>query len=152
MFFCTANDWELVAKRFCCSAVRNSSVARGIGGVDLRAEGRVERGVFHADPRRVHTLCPRPLTRSLPARPAHVRSRSDVETDAGDPSIRSSAVGLLAPQQNQSSRICKGEGETDDQKSVADRQPPHNGKNSFVSTVCCFVRTNLADTPPKCGK
>ena len=54
--------------------------------------------------------------RILSDRPALVRSRSDVETNAGDRSIRSSAVGLLAAQQDQRSRIREDwERETADQ-------------------------------------
>ena len=42
---------------------------------------------------------------TLPARPSLVRSRSDVKTNAGDRSIRSSAFGLLAARQDQKSRL-----------------------------------------------
>ncbi len=78
--------------------------------MDLRAERRPECPFFHANARRLRRLRTRALACSLPALPALLRSGSDVETDAGDGSIRFAAFGLLAAREVRSCKVSGAHG------------------------------------------
>src|SRR6266446_8546127 len=101
--------------------------------MDLRAQGRIKCGVFHADAWCLCTLCPRALRHELLARPSLVRSGSDVETDDGNRSIRSAAFGLLAARQNHTCRVFKSSG----------------GKGSSVCALRLFIGSDIIYTIPK---
>ena len=138
-----------MAKWFCRGAVRNSSLARRVGGVDLRAERRPECPFFHANARRLRTLCTRALACSLPALPALLRSGSDVETDAGDGSIRFAAFGLLAAREVRSCKVSGAHGAaTTNQQAATNGHSPDNRKDSVLCAVCSFFRGDAARSVP----
>ena len=77
--------------------LRRASAPRGIGGVDLRAEGRFERAVFRADVGGLCPVRPRPcFLETLPAAVGDFRPGLDGQADAGDVAAGVALIGLLA--------------------------------------------------------
>jgi len=139
-----------VAKRFCGGLVRNSSIARGIGCLGLRAQGRVKCCVFHADSWCLCPLCPRAAGQQLLAPPSLVRPGSDVESNAGECSLRSIAFGLLAAWQNHKSCIFKNfEVASSQQHPVAGHTSSDGGKGSSVYAFHSLIGGDITYPIPK---
>jgi len=94
-------------------------------------------------------LCTRVLACSLPALPALLRSGSDVETDAGDGSIRFAAFGLLAARKVRSCEVSGAHGAaTTNQQAATNGHSPDNRKDSVLCAVRSFFRGDAADSVP----
>src|SRR5213595_1338810 len=95
-------------------------------------------------------LCSRAIGHELLARLSLVRSRFDVETDAGNRSIRSAAFGLLATRQNHTYRASKSFGAaTGKQQPMADHTSSGSGKGSSVCALRLFIGSDIIYTIPK---
>ncbi len=78
-------------------AVCRASLARGIGGLDFRAQGCPQRAVFRTDPGRLPALCAPPFFAGpLSAGRRGLCPGLDGQADAGDAAAGAAAVGLLA--------------------------------------------------------
>jgi len=96
------------------------------------------------------TLCPRAVGHQLFAPPSFVRPGSDVETNAGECSLRSTAFGLLAARQNHKCRIFKNsEVASPKQHPVAGHTSSSGGKGSFVCALRSLFGRDIIYTIPK---
>src|ERR1035437_7773333 len=100
-------DRRALAERICGGSVWIASVARGIGGVGVRTQGRVKRIVLHANPADVCTICEKQSHFSGVGCQASGCPRllvggflfyagADEQADVGDLAVCAVATGLLA--------------------------------------------------------
>ena len=85
-----------MAERICRHGFCHSSLARGIGGLDFRAQRCFERSVFHAHARRLCALSEPAVAWSVCHDGDLLRSRIDVQADDCDNAVCSIVARLLA--------------------------------------------------------
>ena len=124
-----ADDGRTLAQRLRGGRVRRPSLARRIGGLGGRTQGRAQRPLLHAY---VVGLCrlrpPACLSRSLRGRVRAVRLGADGQADAGNAAAGAVAVGLLAAGTHDGS---------------ADRAEARGGKAAVGGAVGCLLRRDV---------
>ncbi len=87
-----------LAERFCGGRVCHSSLAGGIGRLDLGTKGCAQRRLFHAHSFGLRALCPQraAFSRPIPDCGRPLCPRFDVQTDPGHAPLCPIAPGLLA--------------------------------------------------------
>src|SRR5580704_14984606 len=90
-------DWSYMAQRICRGHLRRASIARGVGRLDIRMQGRTKWSIFHAFPLGLFAICAAPRRAPLHNDSAMVRARTNEQANARDLPLRITSPRLLAP-------------------------------------------------------